>query len=114
MRSTMAPHRARSPVWSTWKFDHRVPAGVSAVRRIAGVRAFAASTRPVSELVNPGPWCVVQTATRPLARPYPSAMLMALFSWRAVCTSIPASRRALARRKLPLPSTPNEVRTPPW
>src|SRR3954454_24575148 len=41
-------------------------------------------------------------------------MHMALFSWRAVCTSTPASRRALARRKLPLPSTPNEVRTPPW
>ena len=68
-RSTIAPQACAIAAWSSLKFDHSVAAGVSAVSSSAGVRALAASTSPVSAFVKPGPWCVVPTAIRPVARP---------------------------------------------
>jgi hypothetical protein len=48
-----------------------------------GVRLFAASASPVIMLVSPGPWCTLQIPVRPLTRAYPSAIVIAPFSWRA-------------------------------
>ena len=50
------------------KFDRVSPAGVSAATRISGVRAFAASVRPVIAFVNPGPWWTETQPSCPLTR----------------------------------------------
>ena len=68
-RSAIAPHSRAIAAWSILKFDHWTAEGVSAVSSSAGVRALAASTRPVRAFVNPGPWCVVHTAMRSDTRP---------------------------------------------
>ncbi len=42
------------------KFDVSAAAGVSPASTSKGVRLFAASVRPVSVLVRPGPWWTLQ------------------------------------------------------
>jgi hypothetical protein len=51
------------------KFERMAAAGISGASTISGVRLLAASVRPVTVLVSPGPWCTLQAARRPLARP---------------------------------------------
>ena len=54
-RSTIAPAAVARAPWSILKFDQNVSTGISAASTNTGVRFFAASASPVSELVKPGP-----------------------------------------------------------
>src|SRR5207302_1462451 len=61
--------------------DERTAApAVSAASNSRGVRLLAASAKPVMALVRPGPWCVVQTPSRPVTRAYASAIVTAAIS----------------------------------
>ena len=111
-RSTTAPTASTRPPWSMRKLDCSAADGVSAASSTTGVRLLAASVRPVIALVSPGPWCTLQAASRPLTRAYPSAMHIAPVSWRADQKRAPASRSALVKARLPLPSRPNTASTP--
>ncbi len=68
-RSATAPTDCTRPAWSIRKFERRAAAGVSAAITMTGVRLLAASVRPVTVLVSPGPWCTLQAASLPLTRP---------------------------------------------
>ncbi len=67
-RSDTAPTDSTSASWSILKFERIWAAGVSAASRISGVRLFAASVRPVTAFVSPGPWWTLATPRRPLTR----------------------------------------------
>src|SRR5690242_7849971 len=79
---------------------------------MSGVRAFAASVRPVIAFVNPGPWWTETQPICPLTRAWASAMQIAPFSWRAATNSAPSAWRLAVTVKLPLPTTPKNVSTP--
>ena len=68
MRSGTAPSVAARPGWSTAKFERIAARGASPASTSSGVRLLAASVRPVSAFVKPGPWWTLQTPTRPLTR----------------------------------------------
>ena len=51
------------------KFERMAAAGISGASTISGVRLLAASVRPVTVLVSPGPWWTLHAASRPLTRP---------------------------------------------
>ena len=54
-RSATAPTDSTSPAWSILKFERSAAAGVSAAITSSGVRLLAASVRPVTVFVSPGP-----------------------------------------------------------
>ena len=94
------------------KFERTAAAGVSAATTTSGVRALAASVRPVIAFVSPGPWCTVATPSAPLTRACASAMQTAPFSWRAATKRAPWPCRLVVTVKLPLPTTPKTRSTP--
>jgi hypothetical protein len=57
-------------------------AGTCPVMHTRGVESIWAVAIPVTRFVAPGPEVATATPTRPLARAYPSAMWVALCSWR--------------------------------
>jgi hypothetical protein len=111
-RSAAAPTDSTSACWSIRKFERRAAAGVSPARTSSGVEAFTASARPVRVFVRPGPWWTLQTPTRSVTRPQPSAMHTAPPSWRAAWKAAPSARSAFVTTKFPLPVTPKTVSTP--
>ena len=70
----MAPTASTIAAWSMRKFDCSAAAGVSPASTTIGVRLFAASAMPVIAFVSPGPWCTLQTPSRPVTRACASAM----------------------------------------
>ena len=68
MRSGTPPSVAVRPGWSIAKFERIAARGASPASTSSGVRLFAASVRPVSAFVKPGPWWTLHTPTRPLTR----------------------------------------------
>ena len=94
------------------KFDVRAAAGVSPLSTSSGVRLFAASATAVIAFVRPGPWCTLQTPTRPLTRAQPSAIITAPHSWRAATKRAPPRRSAFVTTRLPLPIRPKTWLTP--
>ena len=54
-RWATAPAASTIPAWSMRKFERTAAAGVSAATTTSGVRALAASVRPVIAFVSPGP-----------------------------------------------------------
>ena len=83
IRSAPAPVARASASWSMRWLTVAAVVATSPARTSSGVRALAASARPVMAFVNPGPWCRLHTPTRPVTRAHASVMTTAPVSCRA-------------------------------